>query len=136
MPKVSTISQVFLSYASADREIAAHIASRLAEEGVAVFDPADAIFPGDNGPLIIGKALQKCDAMIVLLSPEALKSEWVRQEIDFALGSLNYKNRLFPVLVRPTKEVPWVLKTLPFVEVGKDPAKATTQLLDQLKSLG
>ena len=136
MPKVSAISQVFLSYDSTDREFAAEVSSRLSEEGIAVFDPADEIYPGDNGPLKIGKALQKCDAMIVLLSPDAMKSEWVRQEIDFALGSLNYKNRLFPVLVRPTKDVPWVLKTLPYVEVGKDPAKATTQILQQLKNLG
>jgi len=42
----------------------------------------------------MGKALEESDAMVVLLSPEAARSESVQREIDYALVSLNYKNKV------------------------------------------
>lgn len=104
--------QVFLSYSEADREFARQLASQLSKRGYDVWDPGDQLFPGDNWPLKIGEALQESKAMVVLLSPDSMKSEWVRGEIQYALGDRNYKGRLFPVLVRPAQKIPWILREI------------------------
>src|SRR6266446_4006827 len=72
-------TKVFLSYSAEDRKVARALASRLAEAGFETWDPAAALFPGDNWALRIGQALQESDAMVVLVSPDSMKSESVRQ---------------------------------------------------------
>ena len=39
-----------------------------------------ALFPGENCAAQIGKALNAAEAMGVLLSPQAMKSDWVREQ--------------------------------------------------------
>ena len=68
--------------------------------------------PGDNAASEISDALEGSDAVIVLVAPESMRSAWVRQEINFALGSPRYAGRLIPVLVKPTDEIPWILQKL------------------------
>jgi hypothetical protein len=71
--------------------------------------------------------------MVVLLSPEATQSELVQREIDFALGSLQFKDRLVSVLVRPTEDIPWILRKLPFIRGLKNPSKIADRILDHLQ---
>jgi len=120
--------RVFLSYSNDDREVARKLASHLAKAGLETWDPAEALFPGDNWALRIGKALQESDAMVVLISPKSMKSEWVQQELQYALGEPRYKGRLIPVLVKPTKDMPWILKRFPTVHIGKDFEAAARQI--------
>ncbi len=63
--------KVFLSYSAEDREVAKDLATQLANAGLETWDPAEALFPGDNWALRIGKALEEADAMIVLVSPKS-----------------------------------------------------------------
>jgi len=109
--------KVFLSYAESDREIAKDLALRLEEAGNDVWFADDELFPGDNWALEVGEALNECEAMMVLLSPQAMKSDWVRHEIEFALGALQYRGRLIPVLVKPTSDIPWIFKKFPTVRL-------------------
>ena len=111
--------KVFVSYAPADREVAKELASHLAKADFEVWDPAETLFPGDNWALQTGKALQESSAMVVLISPRSMKSDVVRHEIDYALGSARFKGRLIPVIVKPTKEMPWILKKFPMVRLGE-----------------
>src|SRR5436190_1526828 len=112
--------KVFVSYSADDGEVAKEVVSRLTKAGFNVWDPSDSLYPGDNWPLEIGKALQNSDAMVVLISPKSMKSDWVRREIDYALGSPRYKGRLIPVMVKPARDFPWILKRLPIVRLGDD----------------
>jgi TIR domain len=50
--------KVFLSYSQEDSELAKALADRLANAGFNLWDPAEALFPGDNWALRIGQALQ------------------------------------------------------------------------------
>ncbi len=127
----STGMQVFLSYAAKDSEIARDLASRLTKNGLEVWLAEDHVYPGDNAHLKIGEALEDSDAMVVLLSPDAVKSPQVLNEIGFALGARQFKNKLVPVLVRPTNRVPWILRKMQVIrakrnlkETGKEIAKA------------
>ncbi len=125
--------QVFFSYAPADRELAAQLAKRLEKDGYEVWLADNRLYPGDNWSLEIGKALEESDAMVVLLSPESVRTERVRNEIDYALGSLQYKNRLIPVLVRPTKDFPWILERFQIIRAGKSTTETSKRIAAALR---
>ncbi len=125
--------KVFVSHSAEDREVAKELASGLANAGFKTWDPAEALFPGDNWASEIGKALQESDAMVVLISPDSMKSDWVRHEVDYALGSARFKGRLIPVIVKPTKDIPWILKRFPLIQLGQDLPGAVRQITGYIK---
>ena len=104
--------QVFLSYARSDESFAKDLSSELTKRGLSVWLEEEKILPGDNLHQRIADALASSNAMVVLVSPEAMNSQFVRSEIEYALGNPGYEGRLFPVEVRPTKDVPWILSKL------------------------
>lgn len=125
--------KVFLSYAQSDREVAKELSRHLEEVGHKIWFADDALFPGQNIALEVGKALDKSEAMVVLLSPQALKSDWVRQEIEFALGAPQFRGRLIPVIVKPTADIPWILKKLPIVKLGKNIEETCQEIGNYIK---
>jgi hypothetical protein len=106
------VVKVFISYAQPDRRFAESLGKELNRSGIDVWEPAH-VQPGQNWALEAGKALAQADAFVVLLSPDAATSDSVQREIEFALSSPQFKARLIPVLVRPTRDVPWILEELP-----------------------
>lgn len=125
--------KVFLSYTEADCGVAKDIASHLEEAGHDVWYPDGALYPGDNWALEIGKALNASDAMVVLLSPSAMKSDWVRKDIEFALRSVQYRGRLIPVMVKPTADIPWILKKFPMVRLNKGITQAAREVAEYVE---
>jgi hypothetical protein len=70
--------------------------------------------PGDNWAKEMGRALEESDVMVALISKEAMQSESLRRDVQYALTSKNYDRRLIPVLVdcvafEAGKDVPWIL---------------------------
>jgi hypothetical protein len=82
--------QISLSYARADEAFARALSSQLERRGFSVWSPAEEELPGDNVWLRTGEALKRSKAMVVLLSPDSMRSEHVRREIEYALGDANY----------------------------------------------
>jgi len=128
--------KVFVSYAKSDREFALSLASQLTKQGHNAWMADRALFPGDNWPLEIGKALQDCDAMVVLLSPNSGKSEIQRHEINYALSSDRYSGRVIPVFIGPAKDYPWILDEFPKVKVNANPAAAGRKIGELLRKAG
>src|SRR5215212_6683889 len=110
--KAPSQSKVFISHAAADEEAARAIATELRKAGYSVFVPAEAMLPGDNVMLAIGKALESADAMVILLSPEWTRSPNLVLEMGFALGKRRFAGRLIPVVVKDTDDIPWILRRL------------------------
>jgi hypothetical protein len=104
-----------------DKYFARSLAKQLTDLGHEVWVDFLALLPGDNWPLEIGKALQDCGAMVVLLSPHSASSDQQRREIDFALSSPQYAGRVIPVFMRPTKDYPWILDRFAAIRAS-DPA--------------
>ena len=125
--------RVFLSYSTADEDFAKQLGSHLSRRGCDVWDPSEQLFPGDNWLLKIGEALKESKAMVVLLSPDSTKSEWVRREIEYAVGHRNYEGRLFPVLVRPTDEVPWILRKFEILRANDNAAEISKRIATALR---
>ena len=127
--------QVFLSYAHGDEAFAKSLASELTSRGFSVWRDEEQVLPGDNLHLRIGSALAKSKAMIVLVSPESMSSPYVRSEIDYALGNPNYEGRLFPVQVRPTQEIPWILRSLKGFTASQGARKISQSIADALSQV-
>ena len=122
--------QVFISHSDSDSPLAARVSRALRKAGLQVWDPDLHLFPGDNWPAEVGRALEESDAMVVLLTPSSISSPHVKAEMMYALGSKSYRNRLIPVAVGgreqlPQGEIPWVVRQLRWVDLpnpeGGDP---------------
>lgn len=131
---------VFISHASADRALAGRIADLLRREHLRVWDGSE-ILPGENWAERVGQALNEADAMVVLLTPAALKSPNVQHEIGFALGQKDYRGRLIPVLAGVAgeleeSEIPWVLRGLHPVRLSgmNGDQEGLEQVADALKA--
>ena len=125
--------EVFVSYARQDTPIARAVARGLSDEGYKVALAEDEIAPDDNWALKIGEALERSRALVVLLSPDAVKSDHVRREIEFALTSPQFAHRIFPVMIRPTQRVPWILRTLNMLVTGPNPSEVRKAVLDAFR---
>ena len=117
--------QVFISHSSKDKSAARQLAHRLSEAGLKVWVPEDEILPGDNWAKKVGQALEDSDLMVVLITPHAFETEWLKEEIQYALTAEHYKGRLIPVFLgsenETSAEVPWILRKLNPVQIeGKE----------------
>jgi hypothetical protein len=123
--------RVFVSYALEDRDFAESLVEHLKTAGINVSDPLSQLAPGDNWPLEIGQALERSDAMVVLVSPASARSETVKRDIEYALSSKRFSGRLIPVIVRPAPKAPWILNRL-HPEKG-NPTRVSKRILQRLE---
>jgi hypothetical protein len=127
--------QIYLSYAESDRVVAKALSSQLARRGLSVWSPDQEVLPGDNVWLETGEALKRSTAMVILVSPESMRSEHVRREIEYALGDPNYEHRVFPVRVRPTNDIPWILRKLKMFDAKGSVAKVSESIANALEQV-
>jgi hypothetical protein len=69
--------KVFISYTQEDKKYAVLIADRLREAGHEVWYDAWSLRAGDNLIEKINEGLKETDALIVIVSKNALRSKWV-----------------------------------------------------------
>jgi len=108
--------KVFISHARRDSQFAKKLGDELAQAGLEVWTD-DQIYPGDNWAKITGQALEQSDAMIAVVTRDALESGPLKEDIQFALTSKNYGGRVIPVVVdmktiEAGNDVPWILLRL------------------------
>ena len=114
--------KVFISHSHADAPLAARVSEALQRSGLEVWDTDLNVLPGDNWAAEVARALEESEAMVVLLTRDAISSPYVRREMEYALGAKRYSNRLIPVAVGgrerlPAHEIPWIVRQLPWVEL-------------------
>ena len=111
---------VFLSYASADVDLADYLVRDLHAQGVDVWSDRS-IQPGEKWHEAIVKALEDATIFVLLISPDALKSEWMNFELGVALSRdpRSSRRRILPVLTRGVdrKSLPAALRNLQAVEM-------------------
>ena len=116
--------KVFISHAYTDEPFVRKVAARLEKVGLEVWDATREILPGDNWAAKVARALEESEAMVVLLTPDALRSNWVSWEIQYALGEQSYRNRLISVIVGdpeelPKEDIPWILRRLQMIDMSE-----------------
>ena|SRR5215475_570559 len=116
--------KVFITYATKDEALASKLASSLEEAGLDAWYDKREILPGDNWAEKISQGLKESNAMVVLLTPSALESQTVQRNISYALGDESFSNRLIPVIIGdshdlPEDRLPWIFKRLKTITVSK-----------------
>ena len=103
--------EVFLSHSSKDRRFARKLAAVLQANGLAVWYSETHIQGATQWQDEIGKGLQRCNWFLVILTPNAVKSKWVKFELQYALNDSRYDGRIVPVYRRNCnfKKLAWPL---------------------------
>jgi hypothetical protein len=117
--------KVFISYSSKDEALATKLVDSLETAGLDAWYGKREVLPGDNWAEKTANGLRESDAMVVLVTPDALNSDAVQHNISYALGEKSFSNRLIPVIVGDsedftTERIPWILRRLKTVKLSKD----------------
>src|SRR5712691_7779974 len=95
---------VFVSHATYDKFLARVICERLEANGIATYRDDRDVEGGDSIPESIRKAIEQCDEVSVLLTPQSIQRQWVLLEIGIAIG---LGKRIVPLLYHvPTDSIP------------------------------
>jgi hypothetical protein len=109
---------VFLSHATQNRAFATRLAAVLRGHKVPVWYSRTNLVGAQEWHDEIGKALKRCDWFIVILTPSATSSVWVKRELLVALQDARFHERILPVLYRPCDPDPlsWTLSSMQRVD--------------------
>ncbi len=91
---MTDIRQVFISHNSEkDAQLAHRLAADLRERGVQIWIAPQSIRPGEGWVDAINRGLEQSSHMVIMLTPAAVESQWVRQETSAAIA-LERKGRI------------------------------------------
>jgi hypothetical protein len=123
--------EVFLSHASQDHDAAGRLRSLLLAHRIPVWFSAHHIQGAQQWQDEIGAALARCRWFMILLTPHAVKSMWVKRELNYALSEKRYENRIVPLLLRPCdfRALSWTLPQIQLIDLTGDFWPAFEKLL-------
>jgi hypothetical protein len=119
MPRTkSQRGTVFISHSDKDRDFVVRLARVLKNYKVRYWYSAAHILGAEQWHDEIGRALRRCDWFLIVLTPNAVRSAWVKRELLFALRADRYKERIIPVLRKPCEygRLSWTLPRLQLVD--------------------
>lgn len=111
---MSAPSELFFSHAHQDAAEAQSLIEVLRRHGVPVWYAPQQILGAQQWHDEIGKALERCDWFLVLLSPHSVASRWVKLEFLHALDSAASENHILPVVLEKCDQakLSWTLPLL------------------------
>jgi hypothetical protein len=114
------MSDIFISYASKDRQYAEIVAQALEQRGWRVWwDPK--ISPGKEWDEVRGEELRVTRCVVVLWSQYSVQSRWVKAETNVGLE----REILVPAVIENKVQIPWAFRRI-----------EAAQLVDWLKKQG
>ncbi|MDD1776038.1 MAG: TIR domain-containing protein [Candidatus Methanomethylicus sp.] len=121
-------SPLFFSYARADKEFALKLAESLRSAGANLWIDQLDIQAGDRWDRAVEQALSNTESMLVILSPAAVASNNVMDEVSFAIDK---NKRIVPVLYQ-TCTIPLRLRRLQYLDFTADFSQGLERLLSNL----
>ncbi len=124
-------AEAFLSHASQDRVMAVRIAETLQRHGIPTFYAPQNILGAQQWHDEIGAALARCDWFLLLLSPDAVNSKWVKRELRYALRKDRYDGKIVPISYLPCdyESLSWTLDDFQRVDFTGDFSEGCRELL-------
>jgi len=128
------LGKVFISHSSWDEEFGDRLAKDLSTRGLPVwYDKLD-LQVGDSVPGKINEGLAEAKYFLIVLSPKAVESRWVQEELNAALmrqvASLG--TFIIPVLLRDCS-IPPLLAHRRYADFRQDYQRGLSELLDAWK---
>ena len=123
--------KIFISHSSRDRRFVVRIARILEQHKISHWYSATHIGAAKQWHDEIGRALANCNWFLVVLTPDAVRSEWVKRELVFALSESRYRKRIVPLLCKPCKysRLSWTLPGFEIVDFTSNFETGCRQLL-------
>ena len=117
-----TPTEVFLSHSSEDSQFATTIGNLLGEHGIPYWYSKRDILGAQQWHDEIGKALARCDWFVLILSPAAIASMWVKRELVYALRKESYKDHFVVLNYKPAddEDLSWTLQSSQWVNFQQD----------------
>jgi hypothetical protein len=117
-----TPTEVFLSHSSQDRQFANRIGEVLDAHGLPYWYSQRDVLGAQRWHDAIGEALSRCDWFLLILSPAAVDSSWVKRELLYALEDKAFEGRIVVLDYQPAavKKLSWTLPSLQWVDFRHD----------------
>ncbi len=125
--------RVFISYSRADSATIDRLEAELISYGFKTWVDRQHLEGGDKWAEKIEQAIQECDAVVVGLSPDAVASPWVTNELFYAQ---QLEKTIIPVLLHPVKRIPLLIVAIQYISMHVDESQGLQQLRLRLLRLG
>jgi internalin A len=123
--------KIFISYSHQDKSFAKKLANQLEKEGMRVWWDFDSLKGGQDWQKEIERAIKQSDFFLVTLTPDAVKSEWVGNEIIYANQA---QKTIIPLRLKPC-HIPISLIQKQYIDFEERPQEISIrELLEILKS--
>src|ERR1700761_4680199 len=110
--------RVFLSHSGQDKDFVKELYRRLTRDGVSCFFDIESIGWGENWVRALERAIDDCEFIVFVLSPDFCNSEWAAVERTSSIaddpGAL--KRKLRPLMLRPCRDLPTFPRFLKHVQ--------------------
>ena len=125
------LKRAFLSHATADRRFVRRFANVLRDHGIPCWYSDEELVGAQKWHDQIGRALRRCDWLVLVLSPRSIRSRWVKRELLYALDDPRYEERIIPLLYRScdSDRLSWVLRSFQRVDFTHDFDRGAAALL-------
>jgi len=123
-------SKAFFSYSRLDAEFALKLAKDLRNAGAVIWIDQLDIAPGAHWDIAVQKAVGGSSSLLVVLSPHAVESENVMDEVAYAIEE---KKLVIPVLYRKC-DIPLRLRRLQYIDVQADYDGGLQKIVTQLEA--
>lgn len=123
----------FISYSRSDAAFARRLADDLKRLDISYWLDVDRIQAGEDWDDAVWRGLQRCDLMLLMLSPASMASKEVSNEWKYCLSQ---SKPIIPVLVEPTEHVHYRLVALHYVDFhGNEYDKALAMLVTEIEQV-
>lgn len=132
---MSNAHDIFLSYSRKDHDLMVQIKMHLENAGVRVWTDEGIKVGTPNWQIAIDKAIQEIKAMVVILSPDAKDSKWVREELSYAQ---NQQKQIYPLLARGnvSNAVPFGFSAYQWIDIRQDLEDGIKRLVQEFQVQG
>ena len=123
--------EAFLSHSSKNLAFSSRLAKNLTNYNVNTFYSRKHIVGAQEWHDEIGEALKRCDWFLLVLSPQAVNSKWVKHELIYALQQNRYRGRIVPILYKSCdiNKLSWTLSGFQHIDFRKGFDKGIQALL-------
>jgi len=110
--------EVFLSPSDRDRQFVTVLADMMRRHGIPVWYSRTNILGAQQWHDEIGAALHRCDWFVLVLSPHAVESIWVKRELLFSLQQNRFEDKIIPLLYQSCayERLSWTLSLSQMVD--------------------
>lgn len=127
---------LYVSYTHHAKDLVHKLVGDLRQQGMTVWLGEEMVAAGDPWAEKLNHAIEKSDAVLVVISRGSSESQWQTSEIAFAIADQkeNAAKRLIPVLAEKGAEIPFFLKGLLYCDLS-DPSTYERNLAELLRGI-